>query len=99
MPSPQALQIVIVSTPARLGQRSVHPRDSSTRERHQVLSRSFAAEDQDGARFRTGGVQDEARFMTSEDQTTRHEDLDGATMAERGMPQYKGARRAKNYRR
>ena len=44
-------------------------------------------------------VQDGARFMTGEDQTTRREDLDGMTTAERGMPRYKGARRAKNYRR
>jgi len=36
--------------------------------------------------------------MMGEDQTTRREDLDGATTAERGMPRYEGARRAKNYR-
>jgi len=88
MPSLQALQIVIVPTPARLGLHSVHPRDSSTCERRQVLPRSFTAEDHD-----------EARFITGEDQTTRREDLDGATAAERGMPRYEGARRAKNYRR
>jgi len=36
--------------------------------------------------------------MMGEDQTTRREDLDGATTAEQGMPRYEGARRAKNYR-
>jgi hypothetical protein len=54
MPSPPALQIMIVPTPARLWLHSVHPHDSSTREHHQVLPRNFAAEDQDKARFRTG---------------------------------------------
>jgi len=37
--------------------------------------------------------------MMGEDQTTRREDLDGATTTERGMPRYEGARRAKNYKR
>ena len=90
---------MIVPTPTRLGLRFVHQRDSSTRERHQVLPRSFAAEDKDGARFRTSEVQDEARFMTGEDQTTRRKDLDGATTAERGILRYEGALRANNYRR
>jgi len=60
---------------------------------------SFVVEDQDSTSFRTGEVQDGVRFMTGEDQTTRREDLDGATTAEQGMPRYEGARRAKNYRR
>jgi hypothetical protein len=83
MPSPPGFANRDRPTPARLGLRSVHPRDSSTHEHRQVLPRSFAAEDQDGARFRTDEVQDGARFMTGEDQTTRREDLDGATTAAR----------------
>jgi len=41
-------------------------------------------------RIRTGRGSGRARFMTGEDQTTRREDLDGATTAEREMPQYEG---------
>ena len=36
--------------------------------------------------------------MTGEDQTTRCEDLDGATTVEQGMPRYEGTRHVKNYR-
>jgi len=63
------------------------------------LPRSFAAEDQDRARFQPGKDQDGVRFMTGEDQTTRREDLDGVMTAEQEMSRYEGARRAKNYRR
>jgi len=54
MPSPQALQIVIVPTP-RTTRTVFRP---PTRLLHARAPPSFAIEDQDGARFRTGEVHD-----------------------------------------